>query len=89
MVAVRPGGAAPCACARRVRDELWAVSRPGAPEDFERGAGALGQPSRPTSSATRSPNVPGDHEYRKAMIPVYVRRTLLAAAAGTGPVHHL
>ncbi len=35
------------------------------------------------------PNVPGDHEYRQAMIPVYVRRTLLAAAEGRGPVHHL
>jgi 4-hydroxybenzoyl-CoA reductase subunit beta len=31
-------------------------------------------------------NVPGDAEYRQAMVPVYVRRTLLAAAEGTGPV---
>lgn len=35
------------------------------------------------------PNVPGDHEYRHAMVPVYARRTLQAAARGTGPVHHL
>jgi 4-hydroxybenzoyl-CoA reductase subunit beta len=34
-------------------------------------------------------NVPGDAEYRRAMVPVYVRRTLLAAAEGTGPVHHV
>ncbi len=34
-------------------------------------------------------NVPGDADYRHAMVPVYVRRTLLAAAAGEGPVHHL
>jgi CO/xanthine dehydrogenase FAD-binding subunit len=34
-------------------------------------------------------NVPGDHDYRRAMVPVYVRRTLAAAAAGTGPVHHV
>jgi 4-hydroxybenzoyl-CoA reductase subunit beta len=34
-------------------------------------------------------NVPGDAEYRHAMVPVYVRRTLLAAAAGEGPVHHV
>ncbi len=34
-------------------------------------------------------NVPGDAEYRAAMVPVYVRRTLLAAAEGAGPVHHL
>jgi 4-hydroxybenzoyl-CoA reductase subunit beta len=34
-------------------------------------------------------NIPGDHEYRREMVPVYVRRTLRAAAEGTGPVHHL
>jgi len=32
-------------------------------------------------------NVPGDADYRREMVPVYVRRTLLAAAAGDGPVH--
>ena len=32
-------------------------------------------------------NIPGDHEYRQAMIPVYVRRTVLAALDGSGPVH--
>jgi len=35
------------------------------------------------------PNIPGDHEYRREMVPVYVRRTLLAAAARGGPVHHV
>jgi 4-hydroxybenzoyl-CoA reductase subunit beta len=34
-------------------------------------------------------NVPGDHEHRREMVPVYVRRTLLAAAEGGGPVHHV
>ena len=34
-------------------------------------------------------NVPGEAAYRHAMVPVYTRRTLLAAAAGEGPVHHL
>jgi len=34
-------------------------------------------------------NIPGDPEYRRAMVPVYVRRTLQAAADGTGPVHHV
>jgi len=34
-------------------------------------------------------NIPGDHEYRQEMVPVYVERTLLAAASGTGPVHHI
>ncbi len=32
-------------------------------------------------------NVPGDHEYRKAMVPVYVRRTIQAALERSGPVH--
>lgn len=34
-------------------------------------------------------NVPGDHEWRREMIPVYVTRTLHAAARGGGPVHHV
>jgi 4-hydroxybenzoyl-CoA reductase subunit beta len=33
------------------------------------------------------PNIPGDAEYRREMVPVYVHRTLMAAAHGTGPVH--
>ena len=32
-------------------------------------------------------NVPGDAAWRREMVPVYVRRTLLAAAAAGGPVH--
>ena len=35
------------------------------------------------------PNIPGDHEYRHLMVPVYTRRTLHAAASGEGPVHHV
>jgi len=35
------------------------------------------------------PNIPGDHAYRHLMVPVYTRRTLHAAAAGEGPVHHI
>jgi 4-hydroxybenzoyl-CoA reductase subunit beta len=34
-------------------------------------------------------NLSGDTAWRQAMIPVYVRRTLHAAIAGSGPVHHL
>ncbi len=33
------------------------------------------------------PNVPGDHEWRREMLPVYVRRTLEAALERAGPVH--
>jgi len=34
-------------------------------------------------------NIPGDHDYRREMVPVYVRRTLQAALAESGPVHHI
>lgn len=34
-------------------------------------------------------NIPGDMHHRRRMVPVYARRTLQAAAAGEGPVHHL
>ncbi|MBK5256167.1 MAG: FAD binding domain-containing protein [Vicinamibacteria bacterium] len=34
-------------------------------------------------------NLSGDTAWRQDMIPVYVRRTLHAAIAGSGPVHHL
>lgn len=33
------------------------------------------------------PNIPGDADYRREMVPVYVRRTLVAAAQRSGPVH--
>jgi 4-hydroxybenzoyl-CoA reductase subunit beta len=35
------------------------------------------------------PNVPGDADWRRAMVPVYVQRTLAAAARAGGPVHHV
>lgn len=35
------------------------------------------------------PNIPGDADYRREMVPVYVRRTLQAAARRDGPVHHV
>lgn len=35
------------------------------------------------------PNIPGDHEYRHLMVPVFTRRTLHAAASDEGPVHHV
>jgi 4-hydroxybenzoyl-CoA reductase subunit beta len=34
-------------------------------------------------------NIPGDADWRREMVRVYVRRTLEAAASGGGPVHHL
>ncbi len=35
------------------------------------------------------PNIPGDHDYRREMVPVFVRRTVEAAANNSGPVHHV
>jgi 4-hydroxybenzoyl-CoA reductase subunit beta len=35
------------------------------------------------------PNIPGDHEWRREMVPVYARRTIEAALHGAGPVHHV
>jgi uncharacterized damage-inducible protein DinB len=32
---------------------------------------------------------PSDADYRREMVPVYVRRTLQAAARREGPVHHV
>ena len=56
-------------------------------EAFDEGAQAVaGQAAK---QCRPLPNVPGDHDYRRAMVPVYVRRTLRAAAAGAGPVHHI
>jgi len=34
-------------------------------------------------------NIPGDAGWRQAMVAVYARRTLMAAANGSGPVHHI
>ena len=34
-------------------------------------------------------NIPGDAEYRREMVPVYVSRTLKAALQKSGPVHHI
>ena len=59
-------------------------TRPGE-ESFEQAAQKVAQAAH--RQCTPLANVPGDHEYRKRMIPVYVRRTLLAAAEQTGPVH--
>lgn len=34
-------------------------------------------------------SIPGDADWRREMVPVYVRRTFDAARSGTGPVHHI
>lgn len=58
--------------------ELLRGTAPGS-ADFERAveavAAAAAQQCRPL------PNIPGDHEYRRLMVPVLARRTLRAAAA--------
>jgi hypothetical protein len=35
------------------------------------------------------PDNPGDEAWRREMVPVYLRRTILAAAQRAGPVHHV
>jgi len=55
--------------------------------DFARAAELLAEQAH--KQCKPLPNVPGDHDYRRRMVPVYVRRTLLAAGAGEGPVHAL
>ncbi len=59
---------------------------PGTP-DFEAGA-QLAADSAYTQCHPM-PNISGDEDWRREMVPVYVRRTILAASRGEGPVHHV
>ena len=61
-------------------------TKPGTPE-FE--AAAREAADLAHSQAKPMDNIPGDALYRREMVPVYVRRTILAAGAGEGPVHHV
>ena len=70
---------------KRVADALVGT-RPGSPE-FE--AAAREAADLAHSQAKPMDNIPGDALYRREMVPVYVRRTILAAGAGEGPVHHV
>ena len=67
----------------RAREELagLAPDGPAFDEGLERVAAEAKKRCRPLA------NVPGDADYRQRMVPVLVRRTLRAAAVGTGPVH--
>ncbi|MFT7678168.1 MAG: 4-hydroxybenzoyl-CoA reductase subunit beta [Planctomycetota bacterium] len=70
---------------KRVADELRGVNvdSPEFTDAVERVAALAYKQCRPMD------NIPGEADYRHEMVPVYVRRTLLAAAQGTGPVHHI
>jgi len=68
-----------------VADEL--VGEPADGPDFD--AAARRVAARAHKQCRPLENIPGDAAWRHEMVPVYVRRTLAAAAAGTGPVHHL
>jgi 4-hydroxybenzoyl-CoA reductase subunit beta len=61
-------------------------SRPGEPGFDEAATDAAAQAHKQCHPLA---NIPGDAEYRREMVPVYVRRTLAAAATRSGPVHHL
>jgi 4-hydroxybenzoyl-CoA reductase subunit beta len=60
--------------------------REGSPE-FEQGVHDVARAAARQCRALA--NVPGDVAWRQAMIPVYVRRTVQAAAERAGPVHHV
>ncbi len=66
--------------------ELLLGTRPGS-EDFEAAVERVAEQAY--KQGHPMPNVPGDAPWRREMIPVYVRRTLGAAARGDGPVHHV
>lgn len=68
------------------RSAVLVGTRPGSPEFHEavRDVAATAQRQCPTL-----PNVPGDAVWRREMVPVYVSRTLHAAADGGGPIHHV
>ncbi|MBI5435401.1 MAG: FAD binding domain-containing protein [Planctomycetes bacterium] len=67
----------------RVAELLIGIAAHGA--EFERAVEAVA--STAAKQCHPLPNIPGDHEWRKAMVPVWVRRTLRAAAGRGGPVH--
>ena len=66
--------------------EVLAGARPGSPE-FDRAVGQLAEAAY--KQCHPLPNIPGDADYRREMVPIYVRRTVEAAASGAGPVHAL
>jgi 4-hydroxybenzoyl-CoA reductase subunit beta len=67
-------------------DELLRDTRVGTPE-FDAAVEAVADEAY--RQCKPMDNVPGDAEYRRDMVPVYVRRTLRAAARREGPVHHV
>ena len=66
--------------------EVLTGTKPGEP-DFDAAACSLADLAH--RQCKPMPNIPGDHDYRREMVPVYVRRTVRAAAGKTGPVHHV
>ena len=67
-------------------DAILRGQRPGTPE-FE--AAVAEAAALAHKQCKPLPNIPGDADYRRDMVPVYVKRTLLAASRGEGPVHHV
>lgn len=66
--------------------ELLAGKQPGT-DAFDEALEALAQAAY--KRCRPMPNIPGDHDYRREMVPVYLRRTVRAAVDGSGPVHHV
>ena len=86
----RIAAAALCAVALQARPwrlrktECLLGTTPGAP-DFD--AAVEETAAQAHKQCIPMPNVPGDADYRRDMVPVVTRRTLRAAANGSGPVH--
>jgi 4-hydroxybenzoyl-CoA reductase subunit beta len=68
---------------RRAQELLLGVPASGA--EFERAARALAEQA--LRQAHPLSNIPGDEEWRREMVPVIARRTLIAAVERSGPVH--
>lgn len=70
---------------KKVRELLAGVR----PDDASFDAAVQHVAEQAFKQAHPMPNIPGDADYRREMVPVYVRRTLHAAAKQSGPVHHV
>lgn len=66
--------------------ETLAGTKPGT-DTFERAAAEVAELAH--GQAKPMDNIPGEAAYRREMVPVYVRRTVLAAGRGERPVHHV
>jgi len=65
----------------------WLRGLQGSGPEFEQALERIA--TRAAKQAKPLDNIPGDKDYRRRMMGVYVRRTLRAALERSGPVHHI